>query len=173
MRINIACGKQTWAGFFCVDAVRHPKAQRDPDLLHAFQFATSGDLLNPLPLEDGCADEVHSYHFLEHVYRWEAPHLVAEFRRLLKPGGRLVLELPNIESAARNLLAGLNDQMAMWPLYGDPGHRDPYMCHRWGYTPATVAALLRDGGFAGVVVKPPITHGAKSHRDMRVEALAV
>lgn len=172
MRINIACGKQTWPGFFCVDAVRHAKATRDPDLLHAFQFAPSGELLNPLPLDGACADELHSYHFLEHVYRWEAPHLVAEFRRLLKPGARLVLELPNIEAAARNLLAGLNDQMAMWPLYGDPGHRDPYMCHRWGYTPATVAALLKGSGFSHIRVMPPVTHGAKSHRDMRVEALA-
>ena len=155
-----------------MDAVRHPRATREPDLLHAFEFAKDGALLNPIPLADCCPDELHSYHFVEHVYRWEAPHLVAEFRRLLKPRGALVLELPNIAAAARNLLAGMNDQMAMWPLYGDPEHRDPYMCHRWGYTPATIAALLKESGFTDVRVLPPVTHGAKANRDMRVEALA-
>ena len=172
MKLNIGCGKQTWPGFYCVDAVRHPKASRAPDLLHAFQFAEDGALLNPLPLADDCADELHSYHFIEHVYRWEAPALVDEFRRLLKPAGKLVLELPNIAAAAQNLLAGMNDQMAMWPLYGDPEHRDPYMCHRWGYTPETITELLQAHGFSAASVLPPVTHGAKRKRDMRVEALA-
>lgn len=169
MKINIGCGKQTWADFFCVDAVRHPRARRAPDLLHAFKF--NGEVLaNPLPLPDAGADEVHSYHFLEHVYRWEAPALVREFHRLLKPNGLLVLELPNIAAAAKNLLAGMDDQMAMWPLYGDPGHKDPFMCHRWGYTPATLVALLEAAGFEDVRITPPRTHGAKTTRDMRVEA---
>ena len=170
MRLNIGCGKQTWRDFFCIDAVRHPKASRDPDLLHAFYFAKDGALLNPVPLADGCADELHSYHFIEHVYRWEAPHLVAEFHRLLKPGGALILELPNISAAARNLLAGMNDQMAMWPLYGDWSHRDPYMMHKHGYTPASMTLLLAECGYTNIQVEPPMTHGRKANRDMRVTA---
>ncbi|MDP2141278.1 MAG: methyltransferase domain-containing protein [Gammaproteobacteria bacterium] len=170
MRINFACGKQVWPGFYNIDAVRNPKAPRDPELLHALQFDPQGVLLNPVPLQDGCADEIHSMHFLEHVYAWEAPALLSEWRRLLKAGGRLVLELPNIEAAARNLLAGMNDQMCMWPLYGDPGHRDPYMCHKYGYTPKTVQQLLIGNGFTRVVMMPPKTHGARANRDMRVEA---
>lgn len=169
MKINIACGKQTWGDFFCVDAVRHPKATREPDLLHAFEF--HGECLaNPLPLDEGCADEVHAYHFIEHVYRWESPAVLREFRRLLKPGGLLVLELPNLEAACRNMLHGLGDQMVMWPLYGDPTHRDPYMCHRWAYTPASMIALLQEVGFEQITSARPQTHGARSNRDMRIEA---
>jgi predicted SAM-dependent methyltransferase len=169
MKLNIGCGKQTWPDFYCVDAVPHPKASRAPDLLHAFAF--DGEVLtNPLPLADGVADEVHSYHFLEHVYAWEAPALVREFARLLKAGGRLVLELPDLRRACQNLIAGTRDQMSMWGLYGDPGHRDPWMCHRWGYTPETVTALLQANGFEAVRILPPQTHGAKVKRDMRVEA---
>ncbi len=168
MKINIACGKQTWDDFFCVDAVRHPKASRDPDLLHAFRFDKTV-LVNPLPLECGQATELHSYHFLEHVYAWEAPALLQEFKRLLQPGGLLVLELPNITLAAKNLLAGLGDQMSMWPLYGDPQHLDPYMTHRWGYTQKTLKALLVSNGFVDLKFCNPKTHGAKLLRDMRVE----
>lgn len=170
MKINFACGKQTWDGFYCVDAVRHPKATRDPDLLHVLEFERT-HLVNPLPLPAGCAEEVHSYHFLEHVRAWQAPALVAEWRRLLRAGGRLILELPNLELACRNVLAGMNEQMAMWPLYGNPHTCDVYMSHYWAYTPTTVRALLEAGGFEKVKILPPKTHGARTNRDMRVEAV--
>jgi SAM-dependent methyltransferase len=169
MKLNIGCGKQTWEDFFCVDAVRHPKASRAPDLLHAFHF-NKETLTNPLPIDSELATELHSYHFLEHVYSWEAPALLQEFKRLLRPGGLLVLELPNIELAAKNLLAGLGDQMSMWPLWGDPKTMDPYMIHRWGYTPKTLKVLLASIGFVEIKFRPPKTHGAKLLRDMRVEA---
>lgn len=170
MKVNFACGKQTWPGFYCVDAVQHPKASRPLDLIHAFEF--NGEILvNPLPLADGCCDEVHSMHFLEHVYQWEALAVVLEFHRLLKSGARLVLELPDLEKSAKNLLLGSPDQMSMWPLYGDPGHKDPYMCHRWGYTPATIQGLLRGSGFRDIRILPPQTHGARHNRDMRVECI--
>lgn len=170
MKINFCCGKQTWDGFFCVDAVKHPKSSRDPDLLHVLKF-DGATLANPLPLEDGCAVELHSYHFLEHVYAWEAPALLGEWHRLLKAGGRLILELPNLEAACRNMLAGMNDQLVMFPLYGDPKTMDVFMCHRWGYTPETVRKLLEGNGFTKVKVLAPQTHGARVNRDMRVEAV--
>jgi predicted SAM-dependent methyltransferase len=171
VRINFACGKQTWDGWYCIDAVAHPKASRKPDLLHILEFDREGALTNPVPLPDGCAAELHSYHFLEHVYAWEAPALVAEWRRLLAPGGSLVLELPNLAAACKNMLAGMNAQMVMFPLYGDPSHKDPFMCHRWAYTQATVTALLEAGGFGKVKILPPQTHGRRTNRDMRVEAV--
>lgn len=173
MKINFGCGRQVLDGWFNVDAVVNPKAPRAPELIHAIQFDATGAVVNPLPLPDGCADELMAMHVIEHVYAWEAPALLLEWRRLLKPGGLLVLELPNIEAAARNLLQGLGDQMAMWPLYGDPGHRDPYMTHRWGYTPATVRGLVAGLGFGEVVQPPPRTHGARANRDMRIEARKV
>lgn len=170
MRLNIGCGKQTWDGFYCIDAVPHKKAPRAPDLLFAFAFEGT-KLKERLPLDDGCADEVHSYHFLEHVTRWQAPAVLSEFKRLLRADGLLVLELPNLEAACRNLLAGMNDQMSMWPIYGDWNHQDEFMLHRHGYTPATVRRLLEESGFANVKIMAPQTHGARVNRDMRVEAI--
>lgn len=122
-----------------------------------------------IPLPDSCATEVMALHVIEHFYRWEAPAVLAEWRRLLEPGGLLILELPDLAKACRNLLAGKGDQMAMWPLYGDPGPRDPYNCHKWGYTPKTMAALLGECGFGKIKMLPPQTHGRRLERDMRVE----
>jgi predicted SAM-dependent methyltransferase len=169
MKINYGCGSHLIPGYFNIDAIAHNGKQ--PDLLHALSFSYDGSVINPTPLEDGCADELLALHVIEHVYAWEAPHLLAEWKRLLKPGGRLILELPNLRLACENFLAGLPDQMGMWPIYGDASHKDPYMMHKNGYTPETISALLYAAGFAYVTPLPPQTHGARLNRDMRVECV--
>lgn len=168
MKVNFACGKQTWDGWYCIDAIQHTKATRPVDLLHSFRF-NNGILLNRLPIEDFIVDEIHAYHFIEHVYQWEAASVIHEFKRILKPGGKLVLELPDLTLACKNLLKGSTDQFSMWPLYGDPGTRDVYMCHRWGYTRDTIEKLLKTCSMNRIICMNPKTHGARKNRDMRVE----
>lgn len=161
MRLNLGCGKMLLDGFVNIDIQQNPKAKRPIDL--------TADVRN-VPLSDECADEVHAYHVIEHFHRWETDAVLAEWKRLLKPGGRLVLELPDLEKACRNLLAGDTDQMSYWGIYGDPSHRDPFMCHPWGFTPRTMRQLLEAGGFLDIKFLPPETHGRRIKRDMRVEA---
>lgn len=171
MKINYGCGRQVLDGFFNIDAVRNKKAVRDPELLFTARFDERGSLKAQTPLPDGGADELHAMHVIEHVFFWEAPALVTEWKRLLKPRGLLILELPDLEQACRNLMAGMDDQMAMWPLYGDWNHKDPYMMHKHGYTSKTITALLSNCGFEQIVMRNPKTHGARLTRDMRVEAV--
>lgn len=171
MKLNVSAGKQTWPGFYCIDAVQHPKATRKLDLIYVFEFHKDGSMVNQIPLEDGCASEIHCYHFIEHVFEWEAPAVIQEFHRLLKKGGQLIMELPNLEHACRNLLKGTSDQFSYWPLYGDGTHKDPYMCHKFGYTPKTIKRLVCSNGFSNPVVGKPQVHGRRANRDMRIEAV--
>lgn len=162
MRLNIGCGRMVLKGWTNCDVQASPKAPRPPEILCDART---------VPLPDACASEVMALHLIEHFYLWEVPAVLAEWRRLLKPRGTLTLELPDLRKACKNLIAGRDDQMSMWPLYGDPGHRDPFMCHRWGYTPETITALLTGNGFDAVKILPPQTHGANHQRDMRVQAI--
>lgn len=162
MRLNIGCGRMVLDGWTNCDVQVSPKAPRPPEILCDAR---------EVPLDDGCADELMALHLIEHFYLWEADGVLAEWRRLLRKGGKLILELPNLEDACRNLLRGTKDQMSMWPLYGDPSHEDPFMCHRWGYTPVTIAQLLSRNGFSKIKILPPQTHGRRRNRDMRVEAV--
>lgn len=162
MRLNIGCGRMVLEGWANCDVQVSPRAPRPPEILCDAR---------QVPLEDGSAEELMALHLIEHFYLWEVGAVLAEWRRLLRAGGKLILELPNLEAACRNLLQGAKDQMSMWPLYGDPSHEDPYMCHRWGYTPATITQLLERNGFVRVRVLPPQTHGRRRNRDMRVEAV--
>lgn len=162
MNLNIGCGKKVLNGWFNIDVQANPNAPRPPELL-----CDAGEI----DLESGCADVVMALHLIEHFYRWEVEAILAEWFRLLKPQGKLILELPNLELACRNLLAGANDQMSMWPIYGDWNHKDPYMMHKHGYTPKTMKRLLVGGGFKSLQFMPPKTHGRRANRDMRVEAV--
>ncbi|NUP98336.1 MAG: methyltransferase, partial [Armatimonadetes bacterium] len=40
-------------------------------------------------LPDGCAAEIRMDAVYEHLYRWERPEALAEWSRLLQPGGLL------------------------------------------------------------------------------------
>lgn len=161
MKINVGCGKNILDGWINVDIQAHPLAKRAPDLLCDART---------IPIESESASELFACHLIEHFYLWEVPDVLKEWRRLLRIGGKLILELPNIELCAKNLLAKKTDQMSMWGFFGDPGHSDPYMCHHWGYTPITIRTLLTQNGFDRVVLLRPQTHKSRADRDMRVEA---
>ena len=53
-----------------------------------------------LPFADGCADVVYNSHLVEHFAEWEVVPMLAEWRRVLKPGGTLQIRCPDIQSAA-------------------------------------------------------------------------
>lgn len=163
LKINAGCGRHILDGYCNIDAERSPLARRAPDIIAD---------VRSIPLADGCADELMAIHVFEHFYEWEVDALLAEWRRLIRPGGLLVLEMPDVVKAARNLIAGSTDQLSMWGLYGDPRARNPLMCHKWGWTFATLAPRLAAAGFDDAREARPQWHRAGADvRDFRVEAI--
>ena len=166
LRMNIGCGQHTIDGWYCVDAVRHPKADRDPDLIGDFR---------KIPLPDECAIELLAIHVFEHLYRWECDDVMTEWARLLRSGGKIILEMPDLMKVCRNVTNGRekghDGQMTMWGLYGDPRTQDPYMVHKWAWTFATIQPFLREHGFAHIAEEETQWHPAgRGVRDFRVTA---
>jgi len=73
-----------------------------------------------LPLADGCADVVSAGEVLEHVN--DLPGTVAEVCRVLRPGGRLVLDTVNSTWLARLLVVTVAEAVAG---AAPPGIHDP------------------------------------------------
>lgn len=127
-----------------------------------------------LPYGDRTLDRIAGIHVLEHVYEWEAAPMLTEWKRTLKPGGMLILELPCMDKVIHYMTLALQKGeplagfMSWWALWGDPKHHDPSMCHKWGYTKQMVTDLLRSVGFEAITLKEPQYHFPI--RDMRIEA---
>ena len=156
IRLNIGCGRRVLDGWVNVDkAVRGSEPDIDADV-------------RDLPFPDNYADEVMAIHLIEHFYVWEAPDVVSEWHRVLRPGGKIVLECPDLVKTVKHMYEGRGEpHLTMWPLYGDPSHMDPLMCHKWGYTPDSLAKLLDYVGFKGIAEEPAQFH-MKDVRDMRI-----
>ena len=58
-----------------------------------------GDWLD-IPLQNASCDVVYASHAIEHIVAHKIPVALSETYRVLKPGGKLILDLPDVESVA-------------------------------------------------------------------------
>lgn len=165
MRINAGCGDKLLDGYVNVD-VAPSRRGKTPDVLCD---------LHKLTFDDAAADEILSVHVVEHFWRWEVVGVLKEWVRVLKPGGKMVIECPNLISACERFLSDpdvysspwQDGQRTMWVFYGDPGWRDPLMVHRWGYTPSSLAAVMQEAGLVNIR-QEPAQFKLREPRDMRI-----
>jgi SAM-dependent methyltransferase len=166
LKLNLGCGDKILSDYINVDIVQSRAGFR-PDVLC--------DLRRLKPFKDASVDEILSVHVVEHFWRWEVRDTLLEWKRVLKGGGKIILECPNLEAACRTFLEDpiknsaedAGGQRTMWVFYGDPQWRDPYMVHRWGYTPESLKALLLECGYANVR-QEPAQYKLREPRDMRI-----
>lgn len=98
--------------------------------------------------------------------------MLTEWKRVLKDGGKLILELPCMNKVLRHIYDCVRNgepfTMAKTWLawHGDPQYRDESMCHRWSYTREMLETLLLQVGFRDVKYEKPRYHFPG--RDMRM-----
>ena len=56
-----------------------------------------------MPFDDGYADAVYTSHLLEHFAESETVSVLQEWRRVLKPGGTLIVLTPDVQSTAARI----------------------------------------------------------------------
>lgn len=168
VKLNLGCGDKILPGYINVDIVDE-RAGKIPEV--------NCDIRNLTLFEDNFADEILAVHVIEHFWRWEVETIIKEWMRVLKPGGLMILECPNLISACEEFLKdpelnsgqGKEGQRTMWVFYGDPKWKDPLMNHRWGYTPNSLAKLMVDSGLRSARQEPS-QFKLREPRDMRIVA---
>ena len=158
--LHVGCGPkrkdQTTRGFNSSDWVElrldiDPTVQ--PDVL--------GTMTDMRLVESESVDAVFSSHNIEHLYPHEVPVALAEFLRVLKPSGFVVITCPDLQSVCALVAEDKLTETAytssagpISPLDILYGHRPPmasgnlYMAHRCGFTQKVLSGTLQNAGFA-------------------------
>ncbi|QJC55203.1 hypothetical protein HC248_00481 [Polaromonas vacuolata] len=125
-----------------------------------------GSMLDMAAVKSQSMDAVYSAHNIEHVYAHEVPVVLAEFLRVLKPTGYLVITCPDLQTvcalvaedkltdAAYTAQAGIITPLDI--LYGHgaalaAGHH--FMAHKCGFTLKTLTTALQTAGFKTIAGK--------------------
>lgn len=101
----------------------------------------------PLALPDGCADEVRASHIFEHFSHRGAHKVLADWARVLKPGGLMRIAVPDLETIAKKYVAGERGMYQGW-ICG--GQVTPYDSHLSIYDWDSLGTLMRACGLVGI-----------------------
>jgi len=137
---------------------------------------------NMSQVKDASVDALFSSHNIEHLYPHEVPVALAEFKRVLKPGGFVIITCPDLQSVCALVAEDkLTDEAYLSPagpiapidiLYG---HRpamangNVFMAHRCGFTKKVLTGSLQAAGFDMVL---PIQRAHPAYDLWAVAALA-
>jgi SAM-dependent methyltransferase len=155
--LNVGCGPlgraHGFTGFEEWQEVRLDiDASVQPDVI--------GTMTDMSAVPSGSIDAIVSSHNIEHLYPHEVPLALAEFVRVLKPDGLVLITCPDLQSVCAQVAKGALAS----PLYESPagpisaldilyGHRGAmaagnlYMAHRCGFTIQLLADTLQACGF--------------------------
>lgn len=160
VRLHFGCGDRIFAGWVNIDAT--PRRGMDLQM----------DLRMPLPLRDGSTRFIFAEHVLEHMDRSrEVPRILAEFHRILKPGGAVRIIVPDL---SRYCDAFLRRDME-WLRAARPDcatHVDALNTvfydhfHRFNYDADALIRHLQAAGFAHAAQTP---YGGSAFPELRLD----
>jgi len=136
-KINLGCGYDRREGYLNVDT----DARTNPDLL--------ADVREMPSLPSGHFDEIVALDVLEHLPRVDTDRALAEWSRLLRPGGTIRIRVPSYLHLAERLLCGGYDsdqhhRSTMHLAYGTQAHTGDF--HHTCFTPLTLREHLHRAG---------------------------
>jgi predicted SAM-dependent methyltransferase len=122
-------------GFLTVDI----DGRHDPDV--------EADVTDLSVFGSSTVEEICASHILEHLPWPLAYKALAEWTRVLRPGGRLRVAVPDLAAMAAMIAEGRNVWGATGLIYGVGRVENPLEAHQYGYTRGMLTSILRSLGF--------------------------
>jgi len=158
LKLNLGCGITMLDGYVNVDCIQNEHIKPD----------VKADIRKALPFDSNSVDEILASHVVEHFRVWEAKSILSEWRRILKPGGKLVIECPDLNKILKNFKDYPDrPDLNIWALFGDPHFTEESMEHHWAYTPKMLGDILSEAGFSEIKEEDAQYH-EKTLREFRL-----
>lgn len=154
-KLNIGCGPHRIDGYIGVDLLSGP----------AVDIVAPADKL-PFGSED--VDEILAEHLIEHLTYFQFNKTMAEWYRVLKPGGKLVLECPDLLGLCKQFVEAneyeqYNTYKGYWPIIAHIyGHQrgkneaeEMSQVHKSGYTKDHLWDILNGLGYENILYLQP------------------
>lgn len=137
-KANLGCGFDRREGYLNVDL----NGFHQPDLIC--------DVTDLQPLPSGHFSHVLAYDVLEHIPRHRSRNALREWNRILRLGGCLEIQVPNVIGLLQLLQLQVNQsaerqEQLLQCLFGTQSYVGDY--HYTGFTEITLRAMLDDCGF--------------------------
>lgn len=142
VKLNLACGSDYVDGWINVDLYSESKVDARFDV-------------SKIPYDDNSVDEIKAFHIIEHFDWKKGNEVLAEWSRVLKPGGRLYIETPDFLASCIEFANATPEQRVH--LYGHffsqawiPGQQ-----HLFLFTEEQLSLQLQWAGFDNIKRLPP------------------
>lgn len=171
VKLHLGCGGERWKDFINVDLNPHDPTK--PDSSRTGCVADVFADMKDLGLPDNSVDEIFTSHTLDHFTRWSAIEMLKDWHRMLKPGGKVVIEVADFNRCVLWLFhpSRRKRELAKNQFYGNQWDKIDYETHRYVWSAGELRrVLMKEVGYKIV----NLSHRTETHypgRDMRVAAI--
>ena len=159
VKLHVGCGNIYLDGFINIDL----------DPAHKLKVDLRADIRD-LPFKDNSVDVILAYHVIEHVHFHEALEMFKNWYRILKPGGWIVIECPDLVKTSKSFLDNTIPLSRVYiNLYGQSWH--PGQEHYYCWFPEQLKWALKGAGFKNFIEKPAIRYTDLYKWCMHLEAM--
>lgn len=156
VKLHLGCGPNVWDNWINVEG---------PYAVDLDERIVLHDLESGLDIPDNCVDEIFTSHVIEHIMPNEVPSMLKEWLRVLKPGGFVATEWPDLLKCCTNIVNDPSliytedsklEKRAVAGIFGRIGkYQDPAMLHKWGYSEESMIRLKKSVGFSRTEAQEP------------------
>ncbi|WP_394790593.1 class I SAM-dependent methyltransferase [Rhodoferax sp.] len=160
LRLHLGCGAIDHPGFVNIDGIDRPHVHFVQSLTRLARF------------KDGSVDFVYSSHAAEHFPRDCTVDIFREWHRVLVPGGRLCISVPDFDRILEMYARSGQDMDAILPpLFG--GQDYPFNFHFTAFNQQSLRQALLQAGFSSVQAWQPGSDAFHNLPDWSGRSIAV
>lgn len=143
IKLNLGVGNRGREGFIGVDINDGPNV----DIIYDIAY-----LKNKLPTNS--VDEIYSRHVIEHFPRKELESLLKEWFKLIKRGGKIILDFPDLKRYIDYYIENKSkvsiEELSRW-IYGDQTYNENF--HKNGFDAEHIKKIIENNNFDVISVK--------------------